>query len=155
MKLLHWMTGPFDPEHTSKLPDIGLLLLRLWAGGVMAIAHGIPKIERLGGDPIQFADPLGIGPTLSLICTIMTELIGGALLALGLLTRAAAAALVFTFLVVVFIVKIDQGFSKMELGAAFLTMYVVVLFTGPGRYSLDALLLKRSAGISSDVPTDS
>lgn len=142
-KLLHLCTGP-NPA-TPLATDIGLLILRLWAGGVMAFAHGIPKVGKLGEDPIQFADPLGLGPTLSLICTIITELIGGILIALGLLTRAAAIALTFTFLVVVFVVKAGQGFQAAELGAAFLTMYIILIMTGPGRLSLDAWLGKKSS----------
>ena len=128
----------------GRIHDIGLLVLRLWAGGVMALAHGIPKFGKLGDDPIQFADPLGLGPTLSLICTVLTELVGGLLIAFGFLTRAAVISLVFTFLVVVFIVKFDQGFKEMELGASFLIMYVVLLLTGPGRYSVDHALLKKA-----------
>lgn len=134
---------------SNRLHDAGLLVLRLWAGGVMALAHGLPKLGKLGDDPIQFADPLGLGPGLSLLCTVLTEFVGGILLACGLLTRAAAGALLFTFVVVVFVVKFDEGFKAMELGAAFLTLYVALLLLGPGRWSLDHLIRSRAAGSQS------
>jgi putative oxidoreductase len=127
------------------MTDLALLLLRLWAGGVMAVAHGWPKLGRLSDDPIQFADPLGIGPTLSLVCTILTELVGGALIALGLLTRAATLSLVFTFIVIVFVVKWGDGFKALELGATFLVMYVILALMGPGRWSLDHKIFVRSS----------
>jgi putative oxidoreductase len=146
MKILNLMGGAAAPSGAQTLVgDVGLLVLRLWAGGVMALAHGFPKIDRLSQDPIQFADPLGIGVTASLVCTILTELVGGALIALGLLTRAATISLVFTFLVVVFVVKWGKGFGEMELGATFLAMYVILLLTGPGRLSLDYLISSRKA----------
>ena len=139
--ILHLITGPVVANKLST--DIGLLILRLWAGGVMALAHGVPKAGKLSEDPIQFPDPLGIGTTLSLWGTVATELVGGILIALGLLTRAATAGLLFTFLVVVFVVKWSKGFSEMELGATFLVMYIILLCTGPGRLSLDYLIHSR------------
>ena len=47
--------------------DIGLLLLRIVAGGAM-LTHGYPKLVKLFGDgPIQFADPIGIGVMICLL----------------------------------------------------------------------------------------
>jgi len=40
-----------------KLQDLGLLAVRLLAGGMM-LTHGIPKIDRLFGEgTVKFADP--------------------------------------------------------------------------------------------------
>ena len=83
--ILHLITGPVVANKLST--DIGLLILRLWAGGVMALAHGVPKAGKLSEDPIHFPYPLCIGTTLSLWGTVATELVGGILIALGLLTR--------------------------------------------------------------------
>src|SRR5690606_18239004 len=57
-----------QPKTAATLRHIGLLLLRVVAGGFMLWRHGIPKIGRLFSDPIEFADPIGLGvvPSLSL-----------------------------------------------------------------------------------------
>lgn len=119
--------------------DIGLLALRLWFGGAMLLAHGIGKIGRLGQDPVQFADPLGLGPTVSLLLTIGAEAVCATLVLVGLLTRWATIPLIITMLVAAFVVHWSDPFSKKELALAYLSGYVAICFLGAGRFSLDAL----------------
>ena len=144
--ILNLLAGGDANSPASWRWSLGLLLLRLWAGGAMALAHGVPKINKLmAGGEIQFPDPLGIGATASLVCTILTEFVAGLMVAAGFLTRAATLALVFTFVVVVFVIKFGDGFKAMELGATYLAMYLILLCTGPGRWSVDRFLLKTPA----------
>ncbi len=77
--------------------DLGLLLLRLGTGGVLA-AHGSQKLLGwFGGGGIegtgQFMDSIGYAPgKVSATAAGVAELGGGLLLALGLATPAAGAA---------------------------------------------------------------
>ncbi|MEP2131400.1 MAG: DoxX family protein, partial [Algoriphagus sp.] len=65
------------------LEDIGLLVLRLGAGGMM-LTHGYPKLLRLFGDePIKFMDFLGVGPVVSLSLAVFAEFICAILIILG------------------------------------------------------------------------
>lgn len=122
--------------------SLGLLVLRLSLGGMMLV-HGIPKLLNFSKMAGQFPDPLGMGSQLSLISAIGAEVGCSVLLIVGLLTRLAALPLAFTMGVALFVVHGDDPWGKKELAAIYLAGYLVVLLAGPGRYSLDAMLLSK------------
>lgn len=125
--------------------DIGILLLRLGVGGLM-LTHGIPKLMRLfGSEPIQFADPIGIGVEASLTLAVFSEVICSILIIVGLATKLASIPLIITMAVAFFVIHADDPFQRKELALFFLIVYVVLLFTGSGKYSLDHYFLKRKA----------
>lgn len=127
----------------NKSFDLVLLLLRLAFGGLMAINHGWSKFSKLlAGGPYEWADPLGMGPGLSLGLASFAEFICALLLVLGLFTRLATIPLIITMLVAAFVVHIDDGFQKMEHAILFLVPYVCLLIAGPGWYSFDAQFRK-------------
>ncbi|TNF30193.1 MAG: DoxX family protein, partial [Bacteroidetes bacterium] len=104
MKKLLFSNKPFQA-------DLGLLLLRLASGGIMAYSHGWGKMQRVQEGELGFADPIGIGELPSLVLTVFAELVCGVLVALGLFTRAALVPLIITMVVAVFIVHADDPFS--------------------------------------------
>ena len=120
----------------SKL-DLGLFLLRLWFGLEMAFAHGLGKIIKVVSGEFQFADPIGVGPAASLILAGSAEFFGGLLIAFGLFTRLATVPFIFTMLVAAFLVHGADGWSKMAVPLHYAVAALVILITGPGRYSLD------------------
>lgn len=131
--------GPF--------PSIGLLILRVGVGLPMAIAHGWPKLQRLlGDDPIQFADPFGLGATASLGMAVFGELVCGLLIAVGLGTRLAAIPFAITMLVAIFHAHWDDPWGDKEHAFLFLVPAIALAITGPGRYSLDRLIQSRRRG---------
>jgi putative oxidoreductase len=133
-----------NDETTRKLNDLGLLLLRVGLGGLMLGAHGWGKLLKLlEGGPIKFADPLGLGPGPSLVLAVGSEVACAALLIVGLGTRFAAAPLVITMLVAAFIVHGDDPFRKQEFAIVYMIPFLTLMATGPGRYSLDAVIARR------------
>jgi putative oxidoreductase len=120
--------------------DLGLLLLRLSAGGIMAYSHGWGKLQSLFSEEIQFADPIGIGEEASLFLTVFAEFFCGILVAVGLFTRTALVPLIITMWVAVFIIHADDPFGKQEFGLLYLIPYLTLYFTGPGKLSLDKQL---------------
>ena len=113
-----------------------LLILRV-AFGLMMMVHGWQKIENFGAISEKFADPFGIGPAPSLALAIFAEFFCSLLLVVGFLTPIALAPLIITMLVAVFYAHGSDPWSKKELGFAYLMVYLVLLFSGPGRYSID------------------
>jgi len=120
--------------------DLGLLFLRLAAGGIMAFSHGWGKFQKVLSGDLSFADPIGVGEEASLILTVFAEFFCGILVALGLFTRAALIPLIITMLVAVFIIHADDPFSKQEFGLLYLVPYVTLFLAGPGKLSLDKQL---------------
>lgn len=116
--------------------DLGLLLLRLFAGGVM-LTHGLPKLQMVLSGTFKFGDPIGIGPEASLILVTFAEVVCAILLILGLFTKLATVPLIIDMAVAFFIAHAADEFGMKEMPLLYLGMYLVLFFTGPGRYSLD------------------
>jgi putative oxidoreductase len=120
-----------------KLQDLGLLAIRLLSGGMM-LTHGIPKFDRLFGEgPVKFADPFGLGPEISLGMVLFAEVGCSLLVMLGFKTRWATLPLIFTMLMASFYAHGSDPFSDKELSLLFFTLFLSVLISGGGRYSVD------------------
>ena len=127
-----------------KLQDLGLLAIRLLSGGMM-LTHGIPKFDRLFGEgPVKFADPFGLGPEISLGMVLLAEVGCSLLVMLGFKTRWATLPLLFTMLMAAFYAHGSDPFSEKELSLLFFTLFLSILISGGGRFSLDGLIGKSS-----------
>ncbi len=123
--------------------DIGLLIFRIAISGLM-LTHGFPKLLTLfGPDEIKFADPLGLGETVSFTLTVFAEFICSAFIIFGFLTRFSAIPIVITMAVAAFIVHVPDGFGKQELPLLFMFGFLLLAICGGGKYSLDYLLQNR------------
>lgn len=154
----------FDPGTDDRLSSIGLLVLRLGIAGSM-ITHGWGKLHMvLGGQFDQFGDPIGLGPWLSLVLTMSAEFICAILVMLGLATRIAAAPVVFAMGVAAFVVHGNDPWTMAEGARLFMTgeaqswasrqpalLYLIpflaLIFTGAGRFSIDALIHSRTSRV--------
>jgi len=140
-RLTVWLFG--GSGGASPLADLGLLWLRLFSGITIAFAHGIGKLPPKPG-LIETTGKLGFPlPELFSWAAGLAEFGGGILVAIGLLTRPAAAFLVFTMLVAAFGLHGADPFSDQELALLYSSIFFVYLLSGPGRFSLDALLRQR------------
>lgn len=120
---------------------MAILLLRIGAGALI-FTHGYPKLVKVFSGNLSFGDPIGIGPELSLILVAFAEGICGILVAMGLGTRLAAFVLTINMMVIAFVAHAGDPFSSKEKGLLFLVMFLVILFTGGGKYSLDKKFYK-------------
>jgi putative oxidoreductase len=137
----------------SKLiPDVGsrvsvaLLLIRI-AAGIGFMMHGNPKLAH----PMSWDDTYtpfqGIPAILQLIVTI-AENFGGFLLIFGFLTPLWTCIYICDMLVVICLVKAPLGMTYVgaagkswEIEAHLLLASIVLLICGPGRFSIDALIV--------------
>ena len=119
--------------------DFGYLLLRLGFGGTMFWQHGWPKLIHFTEKMDSFADPFGMGPMFSLALIVLAEVVCAALVTLGMWTRVACIPLIIGMAVIVFMVHGDQAFAKKEMAMLYLVGFVVILFTGSGRFAINRL----------------
>lgn len=130
-----------DPGAYTLFQSVGLLLVRLGAGGCMAYSHGWGKATKFFSDKAgQFPDPIGLGPEVSLGLAAFAELGCALLVMVGGLTRFAVVPLVITMAVAALVVHAGDPFAKRELALLYLFPYLGLLFTGAGRLSLDEFL---------------
>lgn len=126
------------------LPSLGLLLARVAFGGFMLFGHGWGKMMSFSTLKDKFPDPLGLGGTLSLGGAVASEVLFAALILVGFMTRLSALPLIFTMAIAAFIVHGDDPFKGQEMALLYLVGYLLLLLTGPGCFSLDHLLGKKS-----------
>jgi putative oxidoreductase len=105
------------------------------------LSHGIPKFQKLvAGGAIQFADPFGLGPTLSFVLTVFAEALCSIFVLVGLATRIATIPMIITMLVAIFSAHSADPFAKKELAVLYLLTFLTLLILGPGKYSLDGVI---------------
>ena len=138
MKLRHTL---FHSGRDGSWRDLGLLIARVGFSGTLIWRHGVSKIPGLVADPVEFLDPLGLGPAVSLALAVFAECVCAFALALGIFSRFASLPLVINFGVIVFVMHEAQvPGGQGELALLFLVAFTTLLLTGPGRYSLDERL---------------
>ncbi|MGM0577678.1 MAG: DoxX family protein [Myxococcota bacterium] len=129
-------------ETTPPQVDAGLLLLRLWFGLNLALAHGLGKVSDLEAFTSQVAHMGVNGAELLAPLAALAEFMGGLLVAAGLLTRPAALAVLINMLVAALVIHLDDPYSKKEFALAYGMVALTLVATGPGRISLDRLLAR-------------
>ncbi|MCA1995386.1 MAG: DoxX family protein [Coleofasciculus sp. S288] len=117
-------------------------VLRMVAGLVM-IHNGLDKLSNIESFAEAYVSVIGLPfPIFFSYCAAFTELIGAPLLALGFLTRPAAAGLFATMLVAMYHHVLVAGFSipYLELSMLYAACFLFFLVNGGGQYSVDAVL---------------
>ena len=121
--------------------NFGLLLLRLGAGILMA-NHGYMKLEHYNEMSDQFTSFLGLSPAISLGLVIFSELVCAILIIIGLFTRFACIPLIISCTYALAKGHQWDVFGKGELVTLFLGAFLTILFTGPGKISIDSMISK-------------
>jgi len=131
----------FTTKYSDKSVSFALLLLRLSLGGLM-IPHGFKKLMSFAAKSSSFSDPFHIGGPASMSLTIFAEFFCAIFILAGLMTRLACIPLIVAMSVAVFYSHHGQLFGDGEHAALYLAGYSALLFTGPGKISVDRLIGK-------------
>jgi putative oxidoreductase len=136
----------------SRFVDPAYCVMRLIVG-LMFACHGAQKV--LG----WFAKPGQAPPSLDLTMTIggWIELAGGLLIAIGLLTRPAAFLASGMMAVAYFTAHASGGFvpivNRGELAVVYCWLFLFIFFHGPGHWSVDATIHRKSTPEPSPAST--
>lgn len=130
--------------------DIGILVLRLGIGCAFALIFGLMKIQAgsemwtmIGGALGKFG--ITFAPAFWGFMASLSEFGGGILLILGLFVRPAAFFMAFTMIVAMtthFSMQ-DQWYNTIQ-PIEMLAVFICLIFTGAGKYSLDYLFFKKN-----------
>jgi putative oxidoreductase len=137
--------------HTTLWPDLALLVGLVFIG-VCFVIHALGKLGVVGTGTMQgFVEWLEslevpLAPIQARLA-MLSELLGGALLTLGLLMRPACLLLIFTMLMAGrlghrgagYLITNDPPGAEYTINLA--AICFVLLLLGPGAFSLDRLLL--------------
>ena len=137
--------------------DVGLLVLRVASGFLIAARHGLPKLMRAEELIQSFGDPIGLGSGPTAILAIFAEFVCAVLVMVGAATRLATVPLIAAMSVAASIVHGSDPFARKELALVYLIAFVAILILGGGSHSVDGLVRRhfsaRSRGTSaSDNP---
>jgi putative oxidoreductase len=116
-----------------------LLLLRVGIGCLLAFGHGLGKVEKVFAGNFQFGDPIGIGAAASLVLAAGAEFVCSLAVAAGLWTRWSSVPPVVTMVVAAFVVHAADPWGRKELAVLYLVAFTVLILTGGGRFSVDAM----------------
>lgn len=120
----------------GKYLDVALLMLRCQVG-ILLLTHGYPKLANFSERMDQFADPFGLGSTVSLALVVFAEFFCSIFLIVGWKVRWSVIPIIITMLVIIFDAQWDSPFGKKELPIMFLTSSLVLWLTGGGKLGID------------------
>ena len=132
---------PADMNSLSRFSGPVYCLMRLIVGLLFACHGG----QKLLGIP-----PGGHGPGAGIMYVgAIIELVGGLMIAVGLLTRIAAFISSGEMAVAYFMMHAKGGFFPIinhgEAAVLYCFIFLFIFFYGPGRWSIDALIWKPAA----------
>ena len=122
--------------------NLGILALRLSAA--LMLLHGWKKLSNFSELSEKFADPIGLGPSISLSLTVFAEVFCTVFIVIGLFTRMATIPAMICMAVAAFITHSGDDLSKKEAALGYLLLYVAIFFLGAGRYSADNYLRRNA-----------
>jgi putative oxidoreductase len=142
--------GSLLVDTNAGLTDLALLIGRLFIG-ICFVVHGLGKLGLVGPGSmsgfVQYLESLGVpmAPVQARMA-MLSELVGGSLLALGLFTRPACLLLIFTMIVAGrlghrgagYLITNDPPGAEYTINLAAICLVFALL--GPGSFSLDQLM---------------
>ena len=126
----------------NKCTPWGLSLLRVVLGAIL-LNHGWIKLFGDNAGLLAFFESTVLpAPGAMLMLAGIIELVGGIALILGVYTRVVAFIVALEFVVIVFIIKLSQGFTALEFELLLLASLIAITCIGGGAATLPHLFGK-------------
>jgi putative oxidoreductase len=122
----------------EKLVSLLILAVRVFFG-VMFFTHGLQKMMNFSILSDSFPSVLGLGSYTTLMVSIFCEFCCSLFLIAGLLHRLVLIPMIVTMAVAFFDIH-DAMMPEGELALIYFIVFIILFFTGPGRYSFDYLI---------------
>lgn len=123
----------------SRTYSIVLLVLRILFG-LLFLSHGYAKLMSYHALSDVFADPFGLGSTISFWLVIFAEVVCSFALIFGILQRISLIPMIISMCAAFFVVHSGDAFAVKELSFIYLIMFIFLYITGPGEFSFDSLI---------------
>ena len=137
MTLKRFIFPSYDDDNGAY--SVLLLVVRIFFG-IMFLTHGYDKLMSHATMADLFANPIGLGSTISFWMVVFAELVCSLALIFGILQRVALIPMMISMSVAFFMVHSGAPFAVKELSFIYLMAFVLLFITGPGRYSFDAVI---------------
>ena len=132
-----------------KTADIGLLIFRITVSSSLAFGHGLGKFQKfMSGNEIKFMNFLGLGETFSFFLAMAAEFFCSLLILTGLFTRINSIFIIITMMIAAFVTHAADPFGRKEKALLYMFSYILLFFTGPGKYSFQKLANKNFEKLS-------
>jgi putative oxidoreductase len=128
----------FQQYCREKLVSLLILAVRVFFG-VMFFTHGLQKMMNFSVLSDSFPSVLGLGSYTTLMVSIFCEFCCSLFLIAGLLHRLVLIPMIVTMAVAFFDIH-DAMMPEGELALIYFIVFIILFFTGPGRYSFDYLI---------------
>ncbi|MEE9550368.1 MAG: DoxX family protein [Candidatus Binatia bacterium] len=134
-------------KRLNQLDWIPILLVRL-SVGLLFFESGRGKLFVKFDELVKYFGELGIPlPYLNALVTASIEFVGGICLIIGFATRIFSAPLAFIMLVAILTAQLETVHTLGDFlflpEVLLLTIFIWLVFSGPGKVSLDHLLARR------------
>jgi len=139
-KLLREIVVPYGPD-SGTVTNWLLLALRVIFGGLL-MSNGIIKILDYGTLSATFADPIGLGSQVSVTLVIFAEVFCAFGVICGLFFRLSLIPVIVTMFIAALVTLGNAGWSHRQLPVSFLMVFLLLMITGPGAYSLDKFICR-------------
>lgn len=118
-----------------------VLIIRILFG-FLFLSHGYAKLMQHASMADLFADPFGLGSTLSFWMVVFAEVVCSFALIFGILQRVVLIPMTITMAVAFFIVHGGDAFAARELSFIYFIVFIILFITGPGEFSFDSIIGK-------------
>lgn len=127
----------------KQMANITLLFFRTLLCVELMLVHGLKKIANVDEELKLLPNPFGIAPHLNLYIAIIANLVMPLFVITGTFTKLAILPILGITLTGYFIVHSNDSLAIRDIPFMYSLSFLVVLLLGPGKYSVDEMILKK------------